>query len=154
MRFINGGASTPRHGGDGTEAFLMPRGGEAHVWCAFEKHTDAFIGWFSLHARTGGAERTAALGYRLRRAAWGRGYGSEGASALVAAGFTRLGFDRIVATTMAVNRASRRVLQKAGLVHTRTFHEDWPDPLPGSEHGDVEYAITRRAWEAGGLTPP
>jgi hypothetical protein len=29
----------------------------------------------------------------------------------------------------------------------RTFHQDWPYPIPGDEHGDVEYAITREEWE-------
>jgi len=146
MRFINGGAPTPLGGGDGTESFLMPRGGEEGVWSAAEKPSATFIGWFSLQARAGGHERTAELGYRLHRTAWGRGLGSEGAAALIAAGFGQLGFDRIIATTMAVNHASRRVMEKAGLVYVRTVHKDWPDPLPGSEHGDVEYGLARQAW--------
>ena len=29
----------------------------------------------------------------------------------------------------------------------RTFHADWPEHIPGDEHGDVEYAITREEWE-------
>ena len=28
----------------------------------------------------------------------------------------------------------------------RTFHQEWPDKIPGDEHGDVEYAITRDEW--------
>jgi hypothetical protein len=31
---------------------------------------------------------------------------------------------------------------------TRTFFQDWPDPIPGDEQGDVEYAISREEWEA------
>jgi RimJ/RimL family protein N-acetyltransferase len=57
-------------------------------------------------------------------------------------GFTELGVQRVVATTMAVNRSSRRVLGKIGLQYVHTFHLDWPDPLDGSEHGEVEYALT------------
>jgi hypothetical protein len=30
----------------------------------------------------------------------------------------------------------------------RTFRADWPVRIPGDEHGDVEYAITRDEWEA------
>ncbi|MDR3034527.1 MAG: GNAT family N-acetyltransferase, partial [Kitasatospora sp.] len=37
---------------------------------------------------------------------------------------------------------------RAGLRHVRTFHVDWPDPIPGSEHGDVVYALTRAEWAA------
>jgi hypothetical protein len=40
---------------------------------------------------------------------------------------------------MAVNSASRRVLEKAGLHHVRTWHGEWDDPLPGAEQGDVDY---------------
>ena len=55
---------------------------------------------------------------------------------------------RIVATTMAVNRGSRRVMEKAGLTHVGNDHRCWPDPLPGSDLGDVEYEIARDAWQA------
>jgi RimJ/RimL family protein N-acetyltransferase len=48
---------------------------------------------------------------------------------------------------MAVNLASRRVMEKSGLEYVRTFHQDWPDPIAGTEHGEVEYALTRAAWE-------
>ncbi|WP_372461619.1 GNAT family N-acetyltransferase [Actinacidiphila acidipaludis] len=77
---------------------------------------------------------------------WGRGHATEGARALVRHGFTQLHLDRIVATTMTVNTASRRVMEKSGLSLTRTFFLDWPDPIAGAEHGDVEYAVTREAW--------
>jgi hypothetical protein len=35
-----------------------------------------------------------------------------------------------------------------GLRHVRTFHLAVDDPLPGTEHGEVEYAITRAEWLA------
>ncbi|MBP0449196.1 GNAT family N-acetyltransferase [Kitasatospora sp. RG8] len=60
--------------------------------------------------------------------------------------FTELEMDRIVATTMTVNTASRRVMEKAGLSLIRTFFEGWDEPIEGAEHGDVEYAITRETW--------
>jgi RimJ/RimL family protein N-acetyltransferase len=125
--------------------FLMPRGTEQGVWSAREKVSGAFVGWFSLYDRGDGS---AELGYRLRRAAWRLGYASEGANALVEAGFSRFGFSRIIASTMAVNKASRRVLEKAGLTHVGTFYVEGPDRLPGAEHGDVEYEIRRETWNA------
>ena len=48
---------------------------------------------------------------------------------------------------MAVNTASRRVMEKAGLAHARNFHEDWQEPIEGAEQGEVEYALTRADWE-------
>jgi hypothetical protein len=32
------------------------------------------------------------------------------------------------------------------LRYARTFHLEWEDPLPGAEHGEVEYAILREEW--------
>ena len=46
---------------------------------------------------------------------------------------------------MAVNAASRRVMEKVGMGLVRTFITPWPDRRPG-EHLDVEYAITRAEW--------
>jgi RimJ/RimL family protein N-acetyltransferase len=66
--------------------------------------------------------------------------------ALVRKAFTELGVQRVFAETMAVNHGSRRVLEKAGLVHVRTFHPDWDEPLDGAEHGEVEYALHRCEW--------
>ena len=47
---------------------------------------------------------------------------------------------------MVVNTGSRRVMEKAGMREVRMFHADWPVRIPGDEHGDVEYAITRAEW--------
>lgn len=63
------------------------------------------------------------------------------------AAFTTLGLRRVFATTMAVNLASRRVMEKAGLRYVRTFHLEFDDPIPGTEHGEVEYAVTADEWQ-------
>jgi len=111
-----------------------------HTWLLFEG--ERFIGWASL--RVEGTE--AELGYRLVRSAWGRGYAAEAARVLLELGFGELGLTRIWAQTMAVNTASRRVMEKAGLAYVRTLHLTWDDPLPGAEQGEVEYAIARTDW--------
>ena len=63
-------------------------------------------------------------------------------------GFAELGCERVTAEAMAVNVASRRVMEKAGLRYVRTFHQDWPVRIPGDEHGDVEYTLDRAQWES------
>ncbi|MFB6888790.1 GNAT family N-acetyltransferase [Kitasatospora sp. NPDC056327] len=145
-RYLTGGRATPRAVVEDT---LLPLyfdhyrryGGELGWWAAEERAGGAFLGWFEFRPPDGDRAE-AELGYRLRRAAWGRGYATEGARALIHRGFTRLGVERVVAWTMAVNHGSRRVMEKAGLSYVRTVHEDWPEPIPGSEHGEVEYALT------------
>lgn len=49
---------------------------------------------------------------------------------------------------MAVNTKSRRVMVKSGLRFVRVFHVVFEDPLPGTEHGEVEYAVDRETWSA------
>lgn len=59
--------------------------------------------------------RTAIMGYAYRRDAWGMGYATEAAGALVAFGFQKLGMHRIYAFCDTDNLASARVLEKTGL---------------------------------------
>jgi len=113
------------------------------VWAAVERSTGEFLGWFEFYPPEGRGPEEAELGYRLRRSAWGKGYATEGSRALIRKGFTELGVRRVVAETMAVNAASRRVMEKAGLSYVRTFHQEWPCRIEGEEHGDVEYALTK-----------
>jgi RimJ/RimL family protein N-acetyltransferase len=66
-----------------------------------------------------------------------------GSRALIAKAFAELGVERVWAQTMAVTVRSRRVLEKSGLTYGRTFFMDSDDPIPGTEKGEVEYAVTR-----------
>lgn len=116
------------------------------TFAAIEKLSDRFLGWFHLRPEDG-HEDEPELGYRLIRDAWGKGYATEGSRALVDKAFTHLGATRVWAGALAIHSASRRVMEKSGLRFVRTFHGDWPYRIPGDEHGDVEYAITRAEWE-------
>ncbi|GGU14498.1 GNAT family N-acetyltransferase [Lentzea flava] len=113
---------------------------------AVEKASGRFVGWFEFKPV---GEGVVELGYRLHREFWGRGYATEGGKALIERGFTTGEVQRVVATTMAVNAGSRRVMEKCGLRHVRTFHVDWDEPLPGAEYGEVEYALTKEEWQQG-----
>jgi hypothetical protein len=62
-------------------------------------------------------------------------------------GGTELGVQRVTAETMAVNTASWRVMEKAGLRLVRTFHQPWPYPIDGDQFGDVEYALDKAGWQ-------
>ena len=156
MRFINGGRPADR---DAIERRTLPAmmrsypGFGRGCWAAEERSGGRFVGWFALRPVDPERPRVVDLGYRLRRDAWGLGYATEGARALVDKGFRELGVDTIVADTMTVNKGSRRVLEKAGLSFVRRFTGDWPEVIEGSEHGDVEYALTRAAWDAARVRP-
>jgi len=109
------------------------------------KRQGQFVGWWCLTPAPddpGDAE----LGYRLRRDAWGHGYATEGALALLAHGFDAVGLAHVWAQTMAVNRASRAVMERIGLEFERTWVGEWNEPLPGWEQGEVAYGLTREQW--------
>ncbi len=151
MHFITGGRPTPRREieTDVLPAFLgyYERFAGYGFWAAIEKSTGRFIGWFHFRPAKDSPPDEVELGYRLRRAAWGKGYATEGSRALIDKGFAELGVQRVVAFTMVVNAPSRRVLEKAGMRLVRTFHQPWPDRIEGEEEGDVEYAVLRSEWE-------
>ncbi|GAT65800.1 GNAT family acetyltransferase [Planomonospora sphaerica] len=150
MRFINGGRPADR---ETIRTRVLPRllrdypcFGTRGYWAAEEKATGTFLGWFEFRPLDDHSPAVVELGYRLNRVAWGRGYATEGSRALVGKGFTDLGVERVVANTMAVNTRSRRVMEKVGLSFLRNFTEDWPEAIEGSEHGEVEYGLTRADW--------
>ncbi|MEU2671129.1 GNAT family N-acetyltransferase [Streptomyces sp. NPDC007164] len=151
MRFINGGRPTSR---EAIRARTLPRllhdhpcFGTRGYWAADEKTTGTFLGWFAFRPLDEQSPLAVELGYRLNKAAWGKGYATQGSRALIDKGFTDLGVRRVTANTMTVNTRSRRVMEKAGLSFLRSFTEDWPETIPGSEHGDVEYELVRADWE-------
>ncbi|MEU8227247.1 GNAT family N-acetyltransferase [Kribbella sp. NPDC048915] len=150
MRFLTG-QPTPRHQiADVTLPAILKRYAEhpgLGTFAAHQKADGAFVGWFGLQPTD--VPDTVDVGYRLNRTAWGKGYATEGTRALIAKAFTDLGLQRVVADTMAVNHRSRAVMRRAGLRFVKLYHEHFDDPLPGSEFGEVLYAIDRATWEAG-----
>jgi RimJ/RimL family protein N-acetyltransferase len=150
MRFVTGGVPTSREEiqNEVLPAFLgyYQRYEGFGFWAAVEKASGEFLGWFHFRPRPGAVPGEVELGYRLRKSAWGRGYATEGSRALIGKGFSELGVLRVVAEAMAVNVASRRVMEKAGLTLVRTFHQPWPYPVEGQEFGEVEYALDKAGW--------
>jgi RimJ/RimL family protein N-acetyltransferase len=149
MRYLTNGKPTPR---EVVESEVLPsilrcyERSEAGRWAAEDLASGEFLGWLSLQPPKDGSTAELDLGYRLRRSAWGRGYAAEGARALIRKAFTDLGTQRVFAQAMAVNTRSRRVMESAGLGYLRTFHLQWDDPIPGTEHGEVEYELLREDW--------
>jgi RimJ/RimL family protein N-acetyltransferase len=163
MRYLNGGVATPR---EVVEQNILPRfigyyeryDGFA-VWAAIEISSGEFIGWFSLRPPDNAQPGEVELGYRLRRSAWGQGYATEGARALIRKGFTELGVQRVIANAYEYNIASRRVMEKAGMTLVRHYrptlegltaetsnHLSTDSVWDGDE---VEYALTKADWDRG-----
>lgn len=73
------------------------------------------------------------VGWRLERAAWGRGLATEAARAAVAWGFAELGLAQVVAVIAEGNARSERVARKLGAVPGRVY------VVPGS-------GVRARVW--------
>jgi hypothetical protein len=84
-----------------------------------------------------GGQPEVEIGYRLARPAWGRGYGTEAASAVREFAFKTLGLKRLIAIIDPSNLASIRVAEKIGM------HYEKEVMLEGYDHPDHVYAILR-----------
>ncbi|HET6625601.1 MAG TPA: GNAT family N-acetyltransferase [Nocardioidaceae bacterium] len=142
MRFLLGRAATREETLDEWARRMGAQTDETRglgYWAGFT-NDDTFAGWWSASAFSTD-ETLAGLGYRLVRRAWGLGLATEGGRLMIAQGAAAPGVERVVASTMAVNTASRRVLEKLGMRHVNTYVREWDEPITGSEEGDVVYEL-------------
>jgi len=103
----------------------------------------AFIGWCSL-SRWNSHYRSASMGYCFDESAWGHGYATEAARALLQWAFDSLELNRVQAETDTRNAASARVLEKLGFVREGTLREDCV--VNGDVSDSWVYGLLRRDW--------
>ena len=61
------------------------------------------------------------IGWRLKKAAWGKGFATEGAKACLQYAFETIGLTEIYAAAMIGNENSEKVMQKIGMKKLGTF---------------------------------
>ncbi|NEC93267.1 GNAT family N-acetyltransferase, partial [Streptomyces sp. SID12501] len=126
VRYLSGGAPTPP---DVVREQILPSllagyerwDGRFGLFAAEDRATGEFLGWFCLRPERGGPLDEVELGYRLRRAAWGHGYATEVCRALLHRAFAELDVRTVWGATMALNRASQRVMEKVGMTVVETL---------------------------------
>lgn len=133
MRYITGRASSVDESAAELQGSLGTR------WLAIDRTNGEPLGWVGA-VPVAGDEFD--IGWRYRRAAWGQGFASEAAAALIDQLFVA-GARRVFAQSMATNTRSRAVMERVGLRFARTFHLEFDDPLSGSDQGEVEYELFR-----------
>jgi RimJ/RimL family protein N-acetyltransferase len=112
---------------------------------AIDRLSDArFIGWCSL-TRWNPDFRSAALGFILEDSAWGHGYMTEAAAAVLEWAYETLDLNRVQAETDTRNVASARVLEKLGFVREGTLREDCV--VDGDVSDSWVYGLLRREWQ-------
>ncbi|GEP32702.1 acetyltransferase [Nocardioides szechwanensis] len=152
LRYWDGPAWTERGRADG---FLARCGQLAEegtgTRLAIERGSDdAFLGWCSL-TRFEPEHRRASLGYILDDAAWGCGYATEAARAMLRWAFDTLDLNRVQAEADTRNPASARVLEKLGFVREGTLREDCV--VNGEVSDSWVYGLLRREWDPTRLSP-
>ena len=83
------------------------------TWAIEEKTSGELCGWISLgwHEGRGNVETA----YAIAKARWGEGFATEAVRGMLRYAFEQLGLATVAATVHPENRASIRVLEKAGL---------------------------------------
>ncbi|MFF3004141.1 GNAT family N-acetyltransferase [Kitasatospora sp. NPDC057940] len=108
--------------------FEAERAARGYGWLAVEvRATGEFVGLAGLDEVDEGLPFTGVeIGWRLARAAWGHGYATEAARAVLAHGFDSLGLPEILAVTTATNHRSQAVMRRLGM--TSDPADDFEDP--------------------------
>jgi RimJ/RimL family protein N-acetyltransferase len=124
MRYIGDGSTrTPAQAADAIVSFRRRWAEQGFGLFATERaDTGELVGWVGLAIPTFLPEVLPAVevGWRLARAAWGEGYATEGARAVLADAFGRCGLDELVSIRHVDNEASGRVMAKLGFHPVRT----------------------------------
>lgn len=128
------------------EALVAGRPG---LYAVRVRDTGAAIGFVGLSVPTFGAPfmPCVEIGWRLARRAWGHGYATEAARAVLGHGFESLGLAEVVSFTAVVNEPSIAVMRRLGM-HTDPAedfdHPSVPEGHPVRRH--VLYRLTADEW--------
>ena len=89
------------------------------LWAFRDKTDGRFVGRAGLYSTHVGGHDEVELAYALMAEYWNRGLATEMAEAILRVAFERLGMTDLVCFTLTTNRASQRVMEKAGFEYER-----------------------------------
>ena len=146
VRYMPWGPNTEAESRDFVRRQIQPQSDDPRYdfeFAVIRSDDGCLIGGCGIH-HSGPPKRRGHIGYCFRRDAWGHGYGTEAARALVAFGFEALDLHRIFATCDPQNTASARVLEKAGMRREGRLRDDmW---IHGRWRDSFLYAILEHEW--------
>jgi RimJ/RimL family protein N-acetyltransferase len=115
------------------------------IWVTLERATGERVGFHLLNRIRG--ESIIQVGFVLAKSAWGGGFASEMAAAVLRYGFVDLNLPRIAGMASLRNVASQHVLQKIGL--ERRGERAFPHPDYAAEGPMAWFEREREGWCAG-----
>lgn len=130
-------------------------GGCIGIWCLIDKATKEKLGTalllpmpvelddtdWDLVVGDKIPEGNIEIGYILKKSAWGEGYATEACKRLLKFAFEESPLEEVVATIDAENTASRKVLEKCGMIYQGMVRA-YAGNFPG-------FRITRQRWRHG-----
>lgn len=141
MKYINGGKTTTREELDTIfiprlNAYRNPQKGWG-LWAVHTKEDNAYLGWVLVRPLHFFDENTATeynnleLGWRFKKAAWGKGYGTEAAQAVCNAVSQPDEVTKVCALAEKENIGSTRIMEKLGMTFIKNII--YKDPLGDDE---------------------
>lgn len=130
----------------GIERWLgLPPESQRPSWVIVLKESDRVVGFIGFNPldRVNASGR---LDYAVARRLWGKGIATEATRAVIKYGFDVAGLNRIDAYYLGDNVASRRVMEKAGMIHEGTLRQRY---LVKGAYRDIRfYSILADEWRA------
>ena len=112
------------------------------LWVFRDEADGQFVGRAGLHSTNAGGREEVEVAYALMSEYWGRGLATEMAEGILAVAFEHLHMTEVVCFTLTTNRASQRVMEKAGFEYERDIvHAGLPH---------VFYRLTASGWKERG----
>lgn len=131
---------------DHCEALIAERGWG--FWALEQQQQKRFLGFVGLNIPNVMLpfQPCVEIGWRLRRDAWGNGYATEAARAVLEFGFDNLELEEIVAFTSVLNYRSQAVMERLGMERQEeTFdHPSVPEGMPIRVH--CLYRLSAGHW--------
>ena len=96
-------------------------------WVVFVKDLNTIIGTIDLVNKSI-KQKTCEIGYCYGSKFWGKGYGTEALTKVLAFLLNEVGFEVVEARHLITNPASGRVMEKAGMKYEATLRSRYIDP--------------------------
>ena len=109
--------------------------GAAYEFAVFLKESDRYIGNCGL-VTVSKTHKNAEVGYFIDVSQWGKGYATEACKKIINFGFKEHQLNRIYSRCMVRNIASRKVMEKCGMVWEGRHKQEF---LKGNVYEDMDY---------------
>lgn len=117
----------------------------SYKWLVIEKKSNEVIGSITA-VKVDDINNVVELGYCYGSKWWNMGYATEALKKVIKFFFEKIGVETIYANHLSANKASGRVMQKAGMIYEGTLRNRMIDKITNKPMGLDAYSITREDY--------